>query len=70
MELVGKKVDQPLGAMVPLVAMVEEPLMVGTEVLLLEEEVEVKLVGVDPEVPLPVKEEIQGIRMIQIRIQS
>ena len=37
--------------------------------LLLEEEVE-EPVGVDPEVPLLVEEEIQDIRMIPIRIQS
>ena len=61
---------QLLGAMVLLVVGVE-PSVVDPEVLLLgEQEVVEELVAVDQEEPLRVKEEIQGIRTIQIHIQS
>ena len=61
---------QLLGVMVLLVVGIE-PAVVDPEVLLLvEEEVGEELVVVDQEEARPVEEEIQGIRTIQIRIQS
>ena len=49
----------------------EEPVVVDPEVLPLVEKVVVEEpVVVDQEEPQPVEEEIQGIRTIQIRIQS
>ena len=70
MKEVVKREARPLGVTVPLVAREEEPVVVDPEVPLLEEEVVEEPVVVNPEVPLLVEEEIQGIRMIRIRIQS
>ena len=65
-----KKRKKPLGVVTPLVV-VEEPVAVDPEVLLLVEEAVVKEeVAVGPEVPLKEEEEFLEAPMIHIRIPS